>query len=128
MSGETSGGESASRAAERQSPFLLVSQTSFPVCFASRRVSNGPQKHESGRSDSAGTQSAHYACTAMLVQIFLMRETLDTSEGSCGHRPRLVITTHGIDLSDACLLLLLFFLLRPIQSDSHLNCVETLIS
>lgn len=36
--------------------------------------------------------------------------------GSCGHRPRLVITTHGIDLSTACLLiLLLLFLLRPLR-------------
>lgn len=35
--------------------------------------------------------------------------------GSCGLRPRLVITTHGIDLSTACLLILLLFLLRPLR-------------
>lgn len=44
--------------------------------------------------------------------------------GSCGHRPRLVITTHGIDLSTACLLILLLLLLRPLprQRLAHELC------
>ena len=36
-----------------------------------------------------------------------MRGTQDSGAGSCGHRPRLVITTQGIDLCTACLLPLL---------------------
>lgn len=36
--------------------------------------------------------------------------------GSCGHRPRLVITTQGIDLSTACLLILLLLSLSKTAS------------
>ena len=45
----------------------------------------------------------------MLIQMFLMRETMASVWGSCGHRPRLVITTQGIDLPTARLLILLLF-------------------
>lgn len=48
--------------------------------FCELRVKSGSATW-GGRADLAGIRSAHYVCTAMLVQIFLMRETLDTSEG-----------------------------------------------